>query len=225
MLLRLCTLLAVMSVFILLLAGCHGDDAALNPVIQFKFPPGTILPRIDDKSSLVISDDSSVVVAEDDAVISHAWTQNPANAGTFTSTATLATTWVSRDLTGQPTPRYVTLYLTTRTKLGGESVTPITLEIYHSELPAITFAAATPAQATVGTPVNIDATVALDPGDQLRTIAWTQAPANAGVFGSPGTVDTAWTALGPVGTNAQLTLTVTTASGKTTTQTLTMQMQ
>jgi hypothetical protein len=110
----------------LLLSGCYGGGSTgLNPVVNFKFPAGTTLPAWKSTDVLVIDGEAKDPEATN-PVTTYEWTQSPAGAGTFSSTATFGTTWKSRALAPGEVSN-VTLSLTTRTKLGGKTVTPINL--------------------------------------------------------------------------------------------------
>lgn len=116
----------VIALGALLVAGCNGSGSdGLNPVIAFKFAAGTTLPAWKSTDVLVIEGTATTPDATN-PVTSYEWTQTPAGAGTFSSTGTFNTTWKSRALLPGEVSN-VTLTLTTKTKLGGKSVTPINL--------------------------------------------------------------------------------------------------
>lgn len=112
---------------LLLLPGCYGGgNTSLNPVIDLTFPAGTTLPAWKSTDVLVVQGTSSTADKDQNPVTSYAWTEIPANAGTFTSTTTFGTTWKSRALAPGEVSN-VTLILTSRSKLGGKTDTPINL--------------------------------------------------------------------------------------------------
>ncbi|OPZ88112.1 MAG: hypothetical protein BWY76_00124 [bacterium ADurb.Bin429] len=219
--------LTIVATGMLLLAGCHGDAGALRPAINFKFAEGTTLPSMPDNYPLVISGDTEVDLPDtEDSIASITWTQSPAGAGTFASTNTIGTSWLSADLPAGTRNNPVTLVLTITTAKGGKVTAPINLLVSDAATlnPVIAFAPGLDGS-TVNEQagVNLAPTVTYTPGDRPLSITWTQAPANMGTFTAPNDQNTGWASKDiAVDTDVILTIKVTTALGGVATQSVTL---
>lgn len=229
--LRYSLLLMVAAVALLLLAGCGGSPSdrspGLNPTVTFTFPEDTTLPNLLSGGVLHITGDATTGDSETNPITSYAWTQNPLNAGTFSSTNTLETTWRAPDYPG-PGQLHVVLTLTVKTLLGGETVKPINILVTPPVIPPVQNPAVTWNFAAMnytdsdGNPVvnmprmrggavlRIRGTVATDntTTNPVTGYEWVQEPDNAGVFSATNVLETTWSA--PTVTEPTLvTLTVT----------------
>jgi hypothetical protein len=122
----------ILITLVVVLAGCNGNSAGLNPVLNFTFPATTKFPVYSVAAAAgtpVIIEGTAAVTGTGNTISGYQWTQSPAGYGTFTSTATLGTTWVPNAAPAPGTTDNVTLTLTTTTSLGGKTVTPINLLI------------------------------------------------------------------------------------------------
>ena len=124
-------LLAVATMMVIM--GCSGPSAGLDPEVTFDFPGDTPLPFLPADSVLVIDGTAKVANAQSNPITSIRWTQDP-EIGVFASETTLGTSWRVRPevvgLIDEPTD--VTLTVTVETLLGGRRVVPINLVLIPS---------------------------------------------------------------------------------------------
>lgn len=115
------------GVLIALLAGCSGSSTALNPTVTFTFPDDTTLPTMRAGTLLKITGEIEAT-GEGDSIKSCVWTQVTEAPGVFSITDGPETTWRAPAWAG-PGELPVTLALTVKTLLGGETTKHIQLRI------------------------------------------------------------------------------------------------
>ena len=218
---------------VLALAGCYGPSPGLDPVISFTFPDGTTLPDLPSGTVLHVKGDATTADSSGNPITSYQWTQTPANAGTFSSTTTLETTWLAPTLKATDKPLNVTLILTVKSLKGGKAVKPLNLIIVPPSSASITLDLtamnAENPQAIdlplieVNTPLQMQgAATAVDPvNNPIITYAWSANPSTAATINNAAGMFNATitpTATGPL----TVTLTVTLLSGQTVQKSLTL---
>ncbi|MHB9131261.1 MAG: hypothetical protein ACYDBB_09255 [Armatimonadota bacterium] len=115
------------GVLLLGIAGCSGPSEEWDPRIDWTFMDATIdgqtivLPELPINVTLKITGEVTVDNTSENPVVTYAWTQEPANAGTFVSTDTLTTNWKPNESVVSVGDE-VTLILTMTSLKGGKSV-------------------------------------------------------------------------------------------------------